>query len=299
MKKQTAIFFYVLSTYVVLQFLWWGYHLIELSTELAASENHSSKRVLMIIGEGSVFFLLLLLGLWKIRSSIQKDIAISRRQSNFLLSVTHELKTPLSSNKLYLQTLLKRTSLNEQEREKLLKRAIEDNVRLESMIENILTATRIENHKLELVKTQLNLDEFIQKTASRWSQQRVPVTLNLQKGITVNADSFIIESAVLNLLDNAHKYAGKEATIEVYLLKEGDSIVFGVKDTGPGVLDKFKTAIFNKFTRIGNEETRKEKGTGLGLYIVSELLHFHGASIECIDNEPVGVNFKITLSDEA
>lgn len=298
MKKQTAIFFYVLSAYVVLQFLWWGYHLIELSTELAENENHSSKRVLMIIGEGSVFFLLLLLGLWKIRSSIQKDIAISRRQSNFLLSVTHELKTPLSSNKLYLQTLLKRTSLNEEERGKLLKKAIEENVRLEGMIENILTATRIENHKLELIKDEIQLDEFIGKVVKRWSQQRIPVTLNLEKGIVVNADSFIIESSLLNLLENAHKYAGKEAEIEVYLTTENESIVFGVKDTGPGVSDSFKGAIFEKFTRIGNEETRKEKGTGLGLYIVSELLNFHDARIICLDNNPTGANFKITLTNE-
>lgn len=298
MKKQTAIFFYVLSAYVVLQFLWWGYHLIELSTELSANEEYSSKRVLMIIGEGSVFFLILLLGLWKIRSSIQKDIAISRRQSNFLLSVTHELKTPLSSNKLYLQTLLKRTSLNEEEREKLLKKAIEENVRLEGMIENILTATRIENHKLELIKDELDLSQFIKKVVDRWSQQRVPVKMKLLEGVKIHADAFVIESTLLNLLDNAQKYAGKNAEIEVYLEMENEYPVFGVKDSGPGISDKFKTAIFDKFTRLGNEETRKEKGTGLGLYIVSELLDFHDARIVCLDNEPQGAHFKIILNNE-
>lgn len=295
MKKQTAIFFYVLSAYVVLQFTWWGYHLIELSQELAEDGTTSSQRVLMIVGEGSVFFLILLLGLWKIRSSIQKDIKLSRRQSNFLLSVTHELKTPLASNKLYLQTLLKRKNLQRDQQEELLSQAISENKRLEGMIENILTATRIENHRLELNYEEISLNKEIKRIVENWSKERTEVQLNLTENTIQKVDPFVLEVAVVNLLENAFKYGGNNPAIEVYLKKENGHAVIGVKDQGIGIPSKFKDSIFDKFVRIGNEETRLQKGTGLGLYIVKELLKIHGGSISYSHNEPSGSHFKITL----
>jgi K+-sensing histidine kinase KdpD len=296
-KRQTNIFFYVLSAYVVLQFVWWGYHLIELSSEIAEKENQPD-RILMIIGEGSVFFLILLLGLWKIRSSIINDLRLSQRQSNFLLSVTHELKTPLASNKLYLQTLLKRSTLDRENQEKLLNRAILENKRLEGMIENILTATRIENHVLNLRKEKINLSNLLKETAEKWATERRKVSFDIITGIESNADTFVIETVLLNLLDNANKYAGKAANIEVYLYKENSILYWGVKDDGIGVPEKFSSAIFNKFVRIGNEETRIEKGTGLGLYIVRQLIHAHGDEVKYEVNKPSGANFKIKHYDD-
>lgn len=293
MKRQTAIFFYVLSAYVVLQFAWWGYHLIELSSEIAKNEDQPD-RLIMIIGEGSVFFLILLLGIWKIRSSIQKDIRLTERQSNFLLSVTHELKTPLASNKLYLQTLLKRTSLDREKQEELMHSAIKENVRLESMIENILTATRLENHVLKLQKEHTNLSNFLIEKAKKWSQERRSLSFEIEENIEADIDSFVIETVLINLLENAHKYAGPDAEITVYLHREKQSIVWGVKDNGQGIPEKFATSIFQKFVRIGNEETRMEKGTGLGLYIVKQLVLSHGDTITFEPNKPRGSIFKIT-----
>ena len=297
MKRQTAIFFYVLSAYVVLQFVWWGFHLIELSTELAERENQPD-RILMVIGEGSVFFLILLLGLWKIRSSIQKDIKLSQRQSNFLLSVTHELKTPLASNKLYLQTLLKRSNLDREKQEELLKQAITENNRLENMIENILTATRIENHVFNLQLETINLSELLHSTAEKWATQRRELDYDIQEDIIANVDSFVIETVLLNLLDNANKYSGELSKIEVYLTAKDGVIQWGVKDNGQGVPQKFTSSIFDKFVRIGNEETRLEKGTGLGLYITRQLVKAHGGEIVYLNNEPTGAHFKITMSNE-
>src|SRR5690554_7418532 len=171
MKRQTAIFFYILGVYVVLQFVWWGYHLIELSSEIDTPESQR-KRIIMITSEGFVFFMILLLGLWKVRSSFKKEMKMSKRQNNFLLSVTHELKTPLTSNKLYLQTLLKRKNLEREQQEQLLEQAIAENNRLEDMIENILTATRIENHRLQLNFENYNLSEEITRIVEKWSRNR-------------------------------------------------------------------------------------------------------------------------------
>ena len=147
MNRRTALIFYVLSVYVVVQFIWWGYHLIELTSEVANESSQVSKRVTMIIGEGGVFLILLLIGIWQIRRSIRKELKLSEKQNSFLLSVTHELKTPLAANKLYIQTITKRELSKEQINE-LLAKAIEENTRLERMIDNILNASRLENNVL-------------------------------------------------------------------------------------------------------------------------------------------------------
>lgn len=297
MKKQTALLFYILGGYVVLQFVWWGYHLIELTSE-SSSADIQHKRIIMIVGEGLVFFLLLLFGLWKIRSSIKKEIKMSKRQNNFLLSVTHELKTPLTSNKLYLQTLLKRKNLDREKQEELIRYAIAENNRLEGMVENILTATRIENHYLQLNFEPHNLSEEITRIVNKWAINRINVKLDIQPNITSTVDLFIIETVLHNLLENAFKYAGRKPEIEVYLKKEKDNIVWGVKDQGKGIPTQFRKEVFNKFVRLGNEETRDQKGTGLGLYIVKKLILFHGDTIIYLPNKPSGSHFKITRDEK-
>ncbi len=108
MNRQATIIFYILSLYVVVQFLWWGFHLIELTSAITEESDLINKRVTMVIGEGIVFLLILLLGHWQIRRSIKKQLTLDKDQRNFMLSVTHELKTPLAANKLYLQTISKR-----------------------------------------------------------------------------------------------------------------------------------------------------------------------------------------------
>ena len=297
MKKQTAIFFYVLGAYVVLQFAWWGYHLIELTNEIDRQKGIVSNRFFMIIGEGLVFFLLLILGLWKIRSSIKKELIFSQRQNNFLLSVTHELKTPLAANKLYLQTLVKR-ELDASKRNELLGKAIIENQRLEAMIDNILNASRLENQVMELHKEWFSLSDLLQGVADRFNKslQNTIVQTDLLVDCKIEADFFMIEAIINNLVENALKYAGNQKIIVLYLQKlDNQRIVFGVKDEGPGIPLEFQSEIFKKFVRSGNEETRSQKGTGLGLFIAAEFIRIHGGKIRYKNNQPSGSNFEITL----
>lgn len=293
MKKQTAVLFYIISIYVVVQFGWWAYHLIDVTSEINTPAAQR-KQIIMILGEGMVFFLLLLLGLWKIRASIQKEMKISKRQSNFLLSVTHELKTPIASVKLYLQTLLKRSSLDREQQEEILENALLENLRLEEMIENILTATQIENQHLNINLEEVNLSKELTRMTDSWGGIRIPVELNIEENIIVNLDLFIIETVLHNLLENAYKYGGTPPNIEVYLKKDRDKIIWGVRDNGSGVPVENRKDIFDKFARIGNEETRKQKGTGLGLFIVKSLLKLHGSTIVYVPNTPTGSDFRIT-----
>lgn len=297
MKKKNAVFFYLLGAYVVLQFIWWGYHLIELTKELDSKQSIVSNRVFMIMSEGFVFFTILLIGLWKVRSSIKKELKYSVRQNNFLLSVTHELKTPLAANKLYLQTILKR-ELETQKRNELIQKAVSENLRLEVMVDNILNASRIENNAIHIHKEEIDLSQLLNEIAARFNKiiQKEVIKSDIEPGISIQGDKFMIETSVNNLLENAIKYAGIEESIYLYLKEtEEDEVIFGVKDQGLGVPLNYQKEIFEKFVRNENEETRSQKGTGLGLFITAEFIKIHGGEISYKDNSPAGANFEIIL----
>lgn len=299
MNRRTALIFYVLSVYVVVQFIWWGYHLIELTEEVIKPDALISKRVAMILGEGTVFLILLLFGIWQIRRSIRKELKLSERQKNFLLSVTHELKTPLAANKLYIQTVTKR-ELSREKQNDILQKAIKENRRLEYMIDNILNASRLENNALRLEKEIFSLTLLIEAITKRFNtiSRLTIIKSDFSKDIEINGDKFMIETIINNLIENALKYSGNENEIIIYAYRQKNKIRFGVKDLGPGIQKDLKSRIFNKFYRIGNEEVRTQKGSGLGLFIVHELVRMHNGTVVCLDNIPNGSNFQITLEND-
>lgn len=296
MKKQTSIIFYILGVYVVLQFAWWGYHLIELTEELGKTKQVLTNRVAMIIGEGLVFFLILIVGLWKIQKSIKKELRMAEKEKNFLLSVTHELKTPIAANKLFWQTLEKRELTFEQTKE-IAHKALQENNRLEQLIDNILNASRIENNALRMIKEDVNLSNLLSEQAERFHKryQKDFIQLNIVPDIHILSDRFLLETIISNLLENAIKYAGIGSNIEIFLNKQGAFIYFGVKDNGPGVPGEIRNQIFSRFFRGGSEETRSQKGTGLGLFITSEFTRLIGGTIQYKSNEPQGSVFEIIL----
>jgi two-component system, OmpR family, phosphate regulon sensor histidine kinase PhoR len=295
MKGRTAVVLYVLSAYVILQFIWWGYHIIDLTQAVSEKSDIVNNRVTMILGEGAVFLLILIVGIWYVRKSIIKDIKLSERQSNFLLSVTHELKTPLASNKLYLQTLVKR-NLEKEQRDQLLVKAIEENDRLERMIDNILNASRLENKVLQVTKETFELNALAKSSIDRFKQLAPTAVfkLEMKEKTLINGDRLLIETILNNLIENALKYAGRSAEISIFSKNK----LFGVKDNGPGVSAEDQPEIFKKFYRSGSEDTRTQKGTGLGLYIVSKLAHLHGGTITYSDNQPKGACFTIALTHD-
>ena len=142
---RSKILIYLLAFYVLLQFVWWGYQIIDLGALADQTQEDTSRRIIMIIGEGGVFILILMAGFWKIQQSIAKEIQLSQRQNNFMLSITHELKTPLTSIQLALQTLKKR-NLKIEDREDLIAKALGANQRLSSLIDNIINASRLESN---------------------------------------------------------------------------------------------------------------------------------------------------------
>lgn len=296
MRKNTTIFFYFLSIYVIVQFVWWGFHILELTDALVGDTPRGNRRMIMIIGEGTVFLAILIFGIIRIRRSIKKELEFSRNQNNFLLSVTHELKTPIASTKLYLQTLQKR-NIDEEKREEILTKTLQQNEQLERLIDNILNASRLENKRLVLHKEETNVSAFLNRIFEHYARQYTHVSFvnEIQPDISAEIDPFIFETVVNNLIENAIKYAGNDGPITIELTKN-EKLTIKVKDSGPGVPPSHRKDVFKKFYRIGNEETRTQKGSGLGLFIAKELSNLHKGQIKYSENHPKGAVFELSLN---
>lgn len=297
-RKPTTVFVYLLGAYVLVQFSWWGYHLIDLTRSSSLSATAVSHRVIMIIGEGSVFLLLLLFGLWKIKSSIKKEMQMAQQQNNFMLSVTHELKTPIAANKLYLQTLIKH-SLDEEKRKELMLKAIEETNRLESLVEQILTASRLEQQSVDLHKDTFEIQPFITDlVAIQKKRILMPIEVKLSENFELTTDRLLFTTILNNLIENANKYGKTERGIEIAIYKDEFDAIIRVRDFGKGIPVEQQKNIFKKFVRLENEETRTTKGTGLGLYIAYACTKALGGSLRLMNQEGSGANFEIQLPYE-
>ena len=196
---KSKILIYLLAFYVLLQFIWWGYQIIDLGALADQSKEDTSRRILMIIGEGGVFILILMAGFWKIQQSIGKEIELSKRQNNFMLSVTHELKTPLTSIQLVLQTLMKR-KLKEEDKEDLLSKALSANQRLAVLIDYILNASRLENDGFKPKSNVFPLNSFLNKTIEDLRKTHPSAVFNMDSQLDcITADTYMIETIFNNL----------------------------------------------------------------------------------------------------
>jgi signal transduction histidine kinase len=275
--------------YALVQLVSWGSLVIKLQPS----------RMAMVMGEGSVFLFLLCVGAYFLHQSIKKEEKLRDQQQNFLLSVTHELKSPLAAIKLSLQTIVKR-DLDKARQTTLLTNSLKDIERLDDLVENMLLATKIENRSYSFPKEEFNLSELVNKIIDRLqihscgSQQMI--STKVQPNVTVVGDPFALSSVVTNLIENAIKYSGPCAEVAVELGRENGNPYLRVSDKGPGIPDQEKMLIFDKFYRVGDEKVRKAKGTGLGLFIVKEVLQNHDADISVKDNVPQGAIFEVTFS---
>ena len=298
-KPRPTFWLYFLGAYVVLQFAWWGYHLIELSAYIPQEDAQLAKRIGMVFGEGAVFLFILIFGIYRIRKGIAKEFELQKRQNNFLLTVTHELKTPLAALKLYLQTLQKH-NLTEEKKESIIDGALSENERLVQLIENILNTSRAENKAFELNKENINLSLLSAQLTERYQKRfkSLQFKIEVPEGLNLKADPNMLETILVNLLENAIKYGGAAQEITIKAVPLDRFITLTISDEGPGIAANERTHIFEKFYRIGNEDTRKASGSGLGLYLVAELVHLHKGQVRCQENHPRGCVFEVILPYE-
>lgn len=254
-------------------------------------------RWLMIAGEGFVFLLLLAIGILQIQRTFRKEKLLAQQQKNFLLSVTHELKSPIASTKLQLQTLQKHELSREKQLE-IIANAISDAERLNHLAENILVASKIENNIISIHKELGNVSDLATDLVNQFAKinkGKQTIVTRIDTGIEMQMDKMIFPSIVFNLLENAAKYSSTNTTITVQLQKKNNAVIMNIIDEGIGIKEEEKEKIFEKFYRVGSEETRNTKGTGLGLYITKHLVALHNGEIEVKNNSPKGCNFELSF----
>lgn len=320
-KRSRSIFiFTILFAYIILQFLWWEILMVKQTTEIINEKQKivaltstdpqqmqveinqllktKKLKTYMIAGEGTVFLLLLLYGIYRIRKAYETETQLVAQQKNFVLSVTHELKTPIAATKLQLQTLLKHKQLEENQREQLLQSALKETNRLNRLIEDVLLASQAEKNELIINTEKINLSDLTKDTIENYYKEKISngsLRINVEPEVNVMADKLLFPSIIINLIDNAFKYSPENPQVVFELKKEGQQAQIQVSDNGIGVDVSQKEKIFLKFYRIGNEETRKTKGTGLGLYIVKTIVQAHGGKISVSNNQLKGSVFTVSI----
>ncbi len=294
--KNPIFLFYLLIAYVFIQFSWWLYLIFSLYGKLYTEPKMLTKKTYMLLGEGFVFLLIFILGIIVIRRAIKRDRELNKQQENFLLSVSHELKTPISSIQLFLQTLKKR-DLSPDKRDEIYHHSLGEVNRLDNLVGNLLLTRNISNDNYFLNKVDLDLNSLIKELVENYkltSFKSHEIELKLEE-VKAHLDKEAFESILLNLIGNAIKYSPKGSKISILLKEKKDKIFLSISDEGEGIEDSLKKKVFTKFFRVENELTRKSKGTGLGLYITKQLIERHGGQIKLTDNKPSGLRIEITL----
>lgn len=318
-KVVPAIYLFVLA-YTILALVWWGVllflqsdqitgfekqnldlrinkvtHPAEYQHELERIERDERMRTFKFAGEGGTFLCIILLGAFFVYRAIRKHIKLTQQQQNFMMAVTHELKSPIAAVKLNLETIRKH-KLDEEKQQKLVENTIKEANRLDQLCNNILLASQLETQRYRLFKEPLNFSALLE-TSIKEARARIPthtITAEITPNVWVEGDKFMLQMALSNLVENAAKYAPKQTLIKVRLYVSGHILKWQVSDEGPGIPADERERIFLKFYRIGNENTRKAKGSGLGLFLTRKILEQHGASIMVKDNTPAGACFEVS-----
>jgi len=276
--------------------------LVENETQYQDSELYKGlfdiyrRQMYMIVGEGCVFVLSLILGVWFINNGYQKEVTSSRQRRNFLLSITHELKSPIAGIQLAVETLVKHDLPREQGL-RMLQNALRETARLKNLVNDLLLSAKLESAyqiHVESLNMAVLVSEIVEDFKVRYPQAQFGFEA-AEDLPSFPGDRSGLSSVIQNLIENAVKYSPEPAQVRVLLALHSDTLHIEVADAGIGIPDKEKTRIFDKFYRIGNEDTRRTKGTGLGLYIVEQIVKAHGGIISVRDNRPAGSVFDIQL----
>ncbi len=318
--KRTTLIYCTLLFYVIAALVWWFVSLEKQSREIARQQyanltvqaetmtsleladkmksiaREEKRNTSKYVAEGITFLILIAFGAIFVYRSIRKQFTLQQQQQNFMMAVTHELKTPIAVARLNLETLQKYT-LDPEKQKKLIRNTLDETNRLNLLTNNILVSSQLDADRYNSAREELDLStllmDCIRDFRKRFPDRSFEETV--EEDVDISGDSLLLQMLINNLLENANKYSPKETAIKARLTKATGLVRLQIIDEGPGISEEEKTKIFSKFYRIGNESTRKTQGTGLGLYLCRKIARGHNGDITVTNNEPRGANFTVTF----
>jgi two-component system, OmpR family, sensor histidine kinase CiaH len=315
-KKRLTIItiaYWFLLSYLIAALAWWFIELWQQNSEMylfkkELLQQNDPSYPLMIqkitaerdlnnaqyIGEGLTFLLLTVAGAIFVYRATRRQIRLNNQQQNFMMALTHELKTPIAITKLNLETL-NRHALDAEKQRKVIDSTLQETNRLNDLCNNILLSSQLDAGGFRLNKEQSNLSNLLIEITDDF-RQRFPkrkISRDIKENLFYEADHLLLQLALNNLMENALKYSPPEKNIHVALSADDKNLHISFSDEGKGIPDSEKKKIFGKFYRIGDENTRKAKGTGLGLYLTQKIVEDHEGTVFVTDNIPTGSNFVI------
>jgi signal transduction histidine kinase len=241
-----------------------------------------------------------LFGAYLLWRDVRRDVRMAEMRSQFVSSVSHELKTPLTAIRMFAETLRLGRSKNLKTQAEYLDTIVSESQRLTRLLNNVLDFSKIEQGQRIYRLEPTSLSEIIQASARAMkyplSQQGFELNVHVEKGLPdVRVDKDALEQAILNLLNNSMKYSGESHEIDLRLQRKDDQALIQVTDRGVGIDPREQKRIFEKFYRVPMPENKRIVGTGLGLTLVSHIVKAHGGNIE-VESEPgKGSTFSIYL----
>ena len=317
-NKKDLLLFLFLTLVILAQALWWIIFMarlvdekVDLAAQFGADEQYVEilhqqeiSRQVMVGLEGIFFLVLILAGAWMIIRSHIKTVELKFHQHNFLMAVTHELKTPLASLKIYMDSL-QSPKIPDDKKTGIVPKMKNDVVRLEKLVENILDASRFEHGGYQLNREELNLTEMVEKAMDNLQlhplEKPLEINRNLKSGVSYYGDAKALNRALMPILENCLVYnTSDKIVLNIELENQNSDIILKITDNGIGLKKSDTSRIFDRFYRVGDEIKRSQPGTGLGLYLSRELIRAHGSEITAKSPGPgKGTTFIIRFKENA
>ncbi|MCX7728179.1 MAG: ATP-binding protein [Bacteroidia bacterium] len=301
---------YFLFGYIIIQFLWWEILLVKLHHQTIEKEKQlqalkitdaknfrkieahfnqlKMTKTIMIVGEGTVFLILILFGFYRLLKAYEKELVVNEQQTHFLLSLPHEIKTPLSIIQLNLQTILQNEKITEEKKKHLTEKSLEELKRLHNIIEQLLINNKISKGKLILKINPINISEILKKHLNMLLYpSEKEIQTEIQDDLLINADEPLIQLLIQNLLSNAVKFSEKK--IDIKLFSQNNHVILEISNDGNLIDKNERTKIFELFYRRPIDEENEIKGTGIGLYLVKQIADLHNIKLNVFNKNNYNV----------
>ena len=267
-------------------------------------EAEAKERVATIVWTAAALGAVTLALGWMAAATLQRRLQVARMKNDLVATVSHELKTPLASIRLLVDTLLEggdhaATPEERKQSRDYLELISQENARLTRLIDNFLTFSRLERGKQRFTFEIVPLAEVVRQTVAavgdKFGGDDAQLSVDVDEAASVRGDVDALVTVVVNLLDNAWKYTGPKKRVALTVHREGDRATISVSDNGVGLAPRAARKVFDRFYQVDQRVARTQGGCGLGLSIVRSIARAHGGEVSVTSRPGQGSTFVVSL----